>query len=108
MKLILALALIVTITMGIVTGGIANLATTQVSVTTTATLLVPQRLGRSSVTVVNHGTTAVYVGNSASVTTATGVLLNGAAGASLVLGTTSPLYGIVTAGTQVVSVAEGF
>lgn len=86
--------------------GSTDLATSQVTIAATATsILAAAGQTRRKVTLVNHGTTAVYIGNSSSVSTTTGVLLNGAAGATLTLEYSGALYGIVAAGTQAISVA---
>lgn len=86
----------------------ANLATNQVSVAATATLVVAARAGRDSVTVENHGTTDVYVGSSSGVTTSTGILLPGTKGAAITLSYSGAVYAIVATGTQTVSYAEGY
>jgi hypothetical protein len=86
-----------------------QIATTQVSVDTTlgGKLLVAERAGRVKVTLVNHGTTDVFVG-AAGLTTGTGALLKGAAGQTLTLDGAMPVYGIVAASTQTISVIETF
>ena len=50
--------------------------TGQATVATTATVIAPRDRGRKTITIVNGGTTDVYVGGAA-VTTSTGVLLTG-------------------------------
>lgn len=89
-----------------------NLATAQVSVgasggtgTNGATLIVAARTGRKETTIVNHGTTALYLGPSA-VTAATGQLLAGVAGEGITYSGGAALYGITASGSQTVSVAE--
>ncbi len=82
-----------------------NVATAQVSVTTSATLIAAARAGRRSITVEQLGTTAVYLG-ATGVTTATGVLLPGTVGSSVTLNFTGALYGIVATGTQTVAEFE--
>lgn len=77
----------------------------QVSVGSTATLIKAATAGRRSITIVNHGTTPVYLGGSG-VTTANGVLLPGTEGASLTLCHTAAVYGITASGTQTVSYSE--
>lgn len=79
-----------------------NLAATQATVATTATVVCPGRSNRKAATIVNHGTVDVFLGNS-DVATTTGVLLSGVKGTSLTISTTAPIYGIVAAGTQAVS-----
>jgi hypothetical protein len=83
----------------------ANLATAQVSVAATATLIVAARVGRKEVTIVNHGTTAVYLGPSG-VATTTGQLLAGVAGEGITYSGGAAVYGIAATGSQTVSVAE--
>lgn len=87
--------------------GLSTLATAQVSVAATATVIAAARTGRSQVTVTNLGTTDVFLGGSG-VTTTTGILLTGTKGASVTLTFAGALYGIVATGTQSVSVAETF
>ncbi|MBB4200679.1 hypothetical protein GGD83_004508, partial [Rhodoblastus sphagnicola] len=67
----------------------ANIATGQVSVATSATQVVAARAGRKEVTIVNHATTAVYIGGSA-VTAAAGLLLADVRGQCIVSGTSAP------------------
>lgn len=81
--------------------------TAQATIATTATVIVASRVGRDTVIIENSGTTAVYLGNS-SVTTTTGLLLPGVLGASVSIETTDAVYGIVAAGTQVVTAIENF
>lgn len=83
----------------------AYLATAQVSVAATATLIVAARTGRKEVTIVNHGTTAVYLGPSG-VATTTGQLLAGVAGEGITYSGGAAVYGIAATGSQTVSVAE--
>lgn len=87
---------------------IANgFATGQETVGNTATPICAARSDRQKVTIVNHGTTDVYLGGD-DVATATGILLTGTAGAQVTLETTAAIYGIVGTGTQAVSFAEVF
>lgn len=85
--------------------GSANFTPAQVSVTTSATLIVAARAGRTLVTVENTTTTDIYIGG-ASVTTSTGHLLPGTKGASLTIPYTGALYGIVASGSATVTEAE--
>lgn len=85
--------------------GGGSLATGQVSVGTTATLIAPARAGRQSLLIVNEGTTVVRVGT-ASVATGTGAYLAGTAGQTLRMDTSGAVYGIVGSGTQTVSFVE--
>lgn len=80
----------------------------QVSVGTTATLIAARRAGRHRITLVNHGTTPVYVGHDGSVTTTTGALLAGVAGQTLDIDTQGAVYGIVGTGTETVSAIETY
>ena len=77
--------------------------TNQVTVTGTATEIVAENDGRLSVLITNLGTTAVYIGSNANVTTSTGQLLPGVVGASISIPTKSPVYGITSGGSQPVS-----
>ncbi len=88
--------------------GASSGATGQVSVANTATQIVAARATRREVLIVQGGTTDVYIGYSSGVTTATGVLLPGSAGAALTLKTTSAVYGIVASGTDSVCYAEEY
>ncbi len=83
----------------------ANIATGQVTITTSATQIVAARAGRISLVVVAIGTTDTFVGAPA-VTATTGVLLPGIKGAALTLDTQAAVSGIVAAGTQLVSFVE--
>ena len=83
----------------------ANLAPFQTVVTTAtspATLLAAARAQRQFVTVINSGTTAVYLGG-VGVTAATGVMLPGVVGASITIAFTGDLYAVAASGTQAVS-----
>lgn len=70
--------------------------TGQVPVTGAATQIVAAYPSRSGITIVNTGGVTVYIGENATVTTATGYPL--AASASVSFSTTGAVYGI-TAGT---------
>jgi hypothetical protein len=82
-----------------------NLATNQVSVGATATLIVAARTGRKNVTIFQEGSVLVRVGASG-VTTATGVPLVGVQGSNIIIEGGQAIYGIVAAGTQTVSFME--
>lgn len=84
--------------------GSTTFTPSQISVGTTATPIVSTRPGRSSVTVENLSTTALYLGPSSGVLTTNGVLLPGVVGSSITLPYTGPIYGITTSGTT--NVAE--
>lgn len=88
--------------------GQVNLATAQVTVAATATLVAAARNNRSLVIVTNIGTTATYCAGTSAVTTSNGTLLPGVAGASITLSYQGALYCIVGASTQAVTVAETF
>jgi hypothetical protein len=87
--------------------GASSLANGQVTVTTTAATIVAARASRRSVTLINLGTTDVYIGI-ATVTTANGFLLLGVAGAAVTLFTTAAIQGIVASGTQAVAFFEEY
>jgi hypothetical protein len=83
-----------------------TLATGQVSVGSSATLIAGARPGRRSLTVVMlGGGTDVYLGVSG-VTTGTGTLLLGVKGAAYDLPTTAAVYGVVGSGSANVSFHE--
>lgn len=82
-----------------------NIATAQVSVAATATLIAAARAGRRSITVEQLGTTAVYLG-AAGVTTGIGVLLAATVGSSVTFNTTAAIYGITASGSQTVAEFE--
>lgn len=84
-------------------------STGQVTVAATATSIAPARLGRKKLRLVNHGTTAVYVGIGSGILTTTGALLAGVAGATLEIeDCPQEVFAIVAASTQVISVIEIF
>lgn len=80
--------------------------TGQVSVTGSATGIVPPNGARTGLLITNPGTVAVYLGNSASVSSATGTYLPG--GASINLPTRAPVYGISSGASQTVTFLETF
>lgn len=82
-------------------------ATNQVSVASTATVILGSNALRKGANIVNDGTATIFLGFTSSVTAATGLQL--ASGSSFVIDT--PLYiggvwGIVATGTQTASYAE--
>lgn len=89
--------------------GAGQLGTGQVSVAATAggTLICSATSTRRRLTIINHGTTAVYIGLTG-VTTATGALLPGAVGANLTINVNVPVYGITASGTATVSFIEEY
>jgi hypothetical protein len=78
-------------------------STEQKTVTTTASVVSAAKNGRDSVTIMNRGTTEVFIGT-VGVTTATGFPLPGVVGASITIPTDMAVYAIVAAGTANVSV----
>lgn len=82
--------------------GTDDMATGQVTVTTTAAVVYGGNVKAREVTFVNLGTTDVYFGKS-NVTTGNGQLLVGTKGAAITIKTRSPVYAIVGTGTQAVS-----
>ena len=85
--------------------GVAKLETGQISVGTSATLILPARRQRRSLLIVQHGSNAVYIGKDANVTSTTGVLLAGTAGVGLSIPTTGEIWGIAGS-AQTVSYIE--
>lgn len=86
--------------------GAAAIATSQVSVGTSATQIVPARSGRVAVTITMVGAADVWVG-ATGVTVSNGALLLGTKGSSITIPTQSAVFGI--AGTaQTVSVLETY
>jgi hypothetical protein len=86
--------------------GSAALATSQVTVGTGATQIVPARSGRRAVTIQNNGTGAFYVGVTG-LTVANGYLVPGVVGASVTIPTQAAVFGIAAV-AQAVSVLETF
>lgn len=84
-----------------------NMATGQVSVGNTPTLIAASRAGRLGITIENLGVVDIFIGNSG-VSITTGMLLSGVKGAAMSLLFNGAIYGIVSAGTQSVSVLEVF
>jgi hypothetical protein len=78
---------------GFISETYANIATNQVTVGVTATLIVAARTGRKNVTIFQEGNTLVRVGASG-VALATGVPLIGTQGANLVIDGGAAVYGI--------------
>jgi hypothetical protein len=86
---------------------VSNLATTQVSVSSTATQVLPARVGRQAAVIENTAATAVYCGGP-SVTTTTGMLLPGVVGSSLSIPTGAAIYCVTATGTNTVSAMETY
>jgi len=88
--------------------GSVNLATSQVSVATTATQIVAARAGRNAVTITNiTGAQQVYVG-AAGVTAANGALIPATVGASITVPTSAAVFGIALTAAQTVSALETY
>ena len=89
--------------------GAANIAMGQVSVDATSTgiEIVAARAARRTVTIVNHGTTQVFL-KGGSVASTTGVLLVGTVGASATFESVSQIKGITASGTVTVSYVEEY
>lgn len=91
-----------------VSKGSGNIATAQVSVATSSTLIAAARAGRGSIKITNiTGAQQIYIGNTG-VTTATGDLLPAAVGASITIPANVAIYGIAATAAQTVSVMEVF
>jgi hypothetical protein len=78
------------------------MANTQITVSTTATLLVAADPHDQTV-ILHAGNAAIYIGN-ASVTTSNGYLMDNKDKLTLSLGAYEALYGVVTSGTGIVYV----
>ena len=83
----------------------SNIAAGQVSVASTATMIVAARTGRKEVTIVNNSTTAVYLGVS-SVTSSSGLLLAGVVGEGITITGGAAIYGATATGSETVSYLE--
>src|SRR5215467_935509 len=88
-------------------GTTGNIATGQVTVGATATLIAAARPGRVSITIINNGTTDVFLGPSG-VTATTGLLLLGIKGTAITISGSAAIYGIVGSGTQIVCFMEQY
>jgi len=86
--------------------GAANFTPVQVSLSPGATQIVASRSGRQTLTLINTGSTAFYIGPTSSVTPATGVLIPAGVGVSITLAYTGALYGVTASGTAAVSAYE--
>jgi hypothetical protein len=91
----------------VINEGGSNLATAQVSVGVTATLVAAARPSRVAVSVTNAGAVDVFCGGP-TVTITTGDLLTGTKGSTKAYQTNTALYCIVGSGTQIVTVAESY
>jgi hypothetical protein len=83
----------------------SNIGAGQISVTATTTQVVAARSGRKEVTIVNHATTAVYIGG-ASVTPTSGLLLAGVQGEGITISGGAAVYAITASGSETVSFLE--
>jgi hypothetical protein len=86
--------------------GAANFTPIQVSLSPAATQILASRLGRQTLTLINTGSTAFYIGPTSSVTPATGVLIPAGVGVSITLAYCGALYGVTASGTAAVSAYE--
>ena len=86
----------------------ANMNANQVSVGTTATLVVAARTGRGMVTVSQIGTSDIYCGPTSGVTASTGEIVPGTKGASYTEAYTGAVYCITASGTDTVSFVENY
>lgn len=87
-------------------GGAGNWAVSQVDIDGTADLIAAARATRRTIVVQNLGSTAVYLGPDDTVTTTTGFLLPGTAGAAFHVPWTGAVYGITAGATQRVAASE--
>lgn len=88
--------------------GTGSLATSQVSVLTTATQIVAARAGRNAITITNiTGAQQIFVGP-AGVTAANGALIPATVGASATIPTSAAVFGIALTAAQTVSALETF
>lgn len=87
--------------------GVANIATGQQGLTTSAAQVVAAQPTRRSVTIVNLSSIDVYVGNTG-VTTSTGQLLLGTKGTALTLETATAVFAVAASGTPTVSYLEEY
>jgi len=91
-----------------VLNGAAQIATNQVSVKTTLTLIIGPRSSRRGVIIENvTGSDVVYVGNNGASSTA-GYPIPAVANASVYIPTTAAIYGIVVTTAQTVAALEIF
>lgn len=85
-----------------------NIKTTRITCTTTATLAVPELVGRyHPVTIEQFGTTQIFLGD-ANVTSTTGFPIPGTLNTSYSFATTTNIYCITASSTDVIAVVEGF
>lgn len=89
--------------------GATNLATGQVSIDTTSggVEIVASRATRRSITIVNHGTTDVFLGTG-TVASNDGILLPGIKGAAITMNVIESINGIVSSGSQTISYVEEY
>ena len=89
-----------------------NLVVGQISVTSSVTMVIANRAGRTSATIENLGTTALYCGQSnalnGGLTTSNGIVLPGVVGASITFGTSAEIDCISGGSSQMVSYMEVF
>lgn len=87
--------------------GPGTLGHAQVSVTSGGVKVCPATASRRKVTIINHSSTAVYLGASG-VTTSTGVLLPGTVGAQVSFVVTADIFGVVASTSATVSYYEEY
>ena len=86
--------------------GSTNGATGQATITGTATQIIGARATRAGVIITNAGTTDVYIGFNNTVTTSTGDLLTGTAGAFVSIPYTGAVWGITGGSSETVTYLE--
>lgn len=86
--------------------GAANFTPAQISLGATAAQIVTARTGRQTVTLINTGSTAFYIGPLASVTPTSGVLIPAGVGVSITLPYSGALYGVTASGTATLNAYE--
>ena len=89
-------------------GQSTRIGTGQITITGSATQVVPANQDRLEVRITKVGVAAndIYLGCNSSVTTSSGHVLPGACGQTLTLTTTGAVFGITVGGSQVVSFLE--
>ena len=84
-----------------------SVTSSQATLSTTASLVVAARPGRTQTTFINHSSIDVYLGPSG-VTAANGILLAGTKGTQITIPGGAALYGIAASGTPAVGVVEAY
>lgn len=88
-------------------GTATSLASFQVQIGTTPTLIVPASAGGYRATITQMGNSDIYLGGP-NVSPTTGSLLPGGVGKERTVNNTQPLYGVVISGNQAVTVLEEY